>query len=204
MTRLCIYSPVLFTVRPDLDQSAGGTRQPPLPPPGLSSLATYRITNDGRKGRKGEKEERKKKDKRKKGKDKAPLLLLLLLSGVFVPCLLLVPFLVPLRNLILLLLLMISALFHLPSQLRRLERAQDRPGAPLIREQVPDLEAVLPSASISSHLCPQGFLLQLPPRTVFEKVLPGLHLAWAQHFAVSRFFVHLRYCPVRQCPVFSW
>jgi hypothetical protein len=33
-----MYSPVLFTVHPDLDQSAGGTRQLPLPPPGLSVL----------------------------------------------------------------------------------------------------------------------------------------------------------------------
>jgi hypothetical protein len=31
-----MYSPVLFAVRPDLGQSAGGMRQLPLPPPGLS------------------------------------------------------------------------------------------------------------------------------------------------------------------------
>jgi hypothetical protein len=38
-----MYIPILFTVRPDLDQSAGSTRQLPLPPPGLSPLATKRI-----------------------------------------------------------------------------------------------------------------------------------------------------------------
>jgi hypothetical protein len=31
-----MYSPFLFTVRCDLSQSASGTRQLPLPPPGLS------------------------------------------------------------------------------------------------------------------------------------------------------------------------
>jgi len=31
-----IYSPFLFTVRCDLEQSASGSRQLPLPPPGLS------------------------------------------------------------------------------------------------------------------------------------------------------------------------
>jgi hypothetical protein len=31
-----MYSPILFAVRPDLGQSAGGSRQLPLPPPGLS------------------------------------------------------------------------------------------------------------------------------------------------------------------------
>jgi hypothetical protein len=35
-----MYSPVPFTVRPDLGESAGGTRQLPLPPPGLSPLET--------------------------------------------------------------------------------------------------------------------------------------------------------------------
>jgi len=31
-----MYSPFLFTVRCDLEQSASGSWQPPLPPPGLS------------------------------------------------------------------------------------------------------------------------------------------------------------------------
>jgi len=34
-----IYSPFPFTVRRDFEQSAGGPRQLPLPPPGLSLTA---------------------------------------------------------------------------------------------------------------------------------------------------------------------
>jgi len=43
-----IYSPFLFTVRCDLEQSASGSRQLPLPPPGLSH-DKRKIKKEGKK-----------------------------------------------------------------------------------------------------------------------------------------------------------
>jgi hypothetical protein len=63
-----MYSLVLFTVCPDLDQSAGGTRQLSLPPPGLSSKD---IGND--KGRPRREKERKERKGKTKGKEETAI-----------------------------------------------------------------------------------------------------------------------------------
>jgi hypothetical protein len=65
-----------------------------------------------------------------------------------------------------------------PPDLSGAQEVQNRLGAPLVRKQVADLEAILPPSCLSLHLRPQSFLLRLPSRTVLEQVLPCLHLAW--------------------------
>jgi len=52
---------------------------------------------------------------------------------------------------------------------------------------------------------PEGLLLALPPRTVFEEVLAGLDLVLEPPaLCIWLLVVHWRCWPVRQCPAFSW
>jgi len=69
---------------------------------------------------------------------------------------------------------------------------------------VPDLRVVLPPPRLFSRLCPHDFLLPFPTWAVLEQMLPRLCLCGHhQHLSAARLSVHWRYCPVRQCPVFS-
>ena len=61
-----------------------------------------------------------------------------------------------------------------PPLVRGREEVQDRLAAALVGEEVPDLEAVLTSPRLSSHLYPQDFLPALPERARLEEVLPRL------------------------------
>jgi len=61
-----IYSPFPFTISGGLELSASGTRQLPLPPPGLSQDKKER-EKDSRKGKRKEREKDSRKGKRKEG-----------------------------------------------------------------------------------------------------------------------------------------
>jgi len=79
---------------------------------------------------------------------------------------------------------------------------RDRSGAQLIREQVSDLETVLPPSYHFPLLRPQDLLLRLPMRAVLGQVFPRLCLEMHHpHSVAVRSFVHWRYCLVRQYPL---
>ena len=94
---------------------------------------------------------------------------------------------------------------HPPSDIRRGEEVQYRLAAPPIGQEVPHLPPVLPSPRLLLHLRPQGLLLW-PPLWACLKRWSRVCVRYRhhQHCGVDRFFVQLRYCPVRQCPVLIW
>jgi len=80
------------------------------------------------------------------------------------------------------------------------QEIQDQLDAPFVCKEVSDRETVLPSSRRLPHFRPQDLLLRFPAKCSRVCVLYWHH----PHSAVSAFFVHFRYCPVRQCPVLSW
>ena len=69
-------------------------------------------------------------------------------------------------------------------------KPQDHLLAPLICEEVPNLEALLSPSGFRSHLSPQDPLLALPVGAVLVEVFPRLGLVpTPPALAVGRFFV---------------